>query len=201
MIRVLKNVLLVVCLISFTARAEEATKTGEQNVPHKHRAMERTEMANKLVEELNLTDEQKSKIQEIIKAEQPTLNSLRTNMFNARQEIVKTMQNSNFDEAKLKEAWNKFSSSAEQFLISWGRVFNKIRPLLTEEQKEKLNEKSRQITGITGGGIGHMPPCMRGKECEKDSKGAAKFREGEMGQEHNNCPSDCNLEKSKHKDE
>ncbi len=176
MFRFLQIAMLLTCAAALSLKAEEAEK---KNVPpfEKDKAMHRhhaqgghTNLMNKFIHELNLTEEQKSEIQEIIKKNQPLLNNLRTNMFNARKEIVEAFQSSDFDEAKLKAAWSKFSAVAEEFLLTWGKIISEVRPILTEEQRIKLNEKCQHIAGMFGGGMGmmgHKPPFVSQGDTDK----------------------------------
>ena len=94
-------------------------------------------MFHRIAKELNLTDEQKTQIKQIMEAEkskvQPIFESLKEN----RQKMEALTADGNFDEAKVKQLADEQGSLTSLLIVEKERVKSQIFQILTTEQREK----------------------------------------------------------------
>lgn len=150
---------LAVCLLS-PAFAQDAKAKRKKNQPAKEQP------AVQLPKEITLTDEQKTKVAEIEKEYGPKMKELREKLDKvmteeqkkARQEVLKEarekgkdgkkgkeLQQAVKDAMKLSEEQQKQYDETDKKLVALRQeILEKVKPLLTDEQKEKLPKRPEQ---------------------------------------------------------
>ncbi len=137
----LKTQLLIFCLLSSslaspTIRAEDDSPKGEQSIEHKnHKNHER------MLEGLDLSEEQRKAIKEIRQANKEKMKQLRSEQKTAREALMAAQKSGSTSDSELKKL---FDAAAEKRLALEKARFNNmldIRKVLTPEQREQAKEK------------------------------------------------------------
>lgn len=85
---------------------------------------------------LDLTDEQEEQVEAIIEAERSSLQPLRDQMREARNELHAIVRSGSFDEAAVREVAARMSQTRTEMIVAKTRVKSKIYAVLTPEQQE-----------------------------------------------------------------
>jgi len=96
-------------------------------------------LRERLKEKLALTDEQVSQIKEQVKSEKDALKSLMTRLHEARTALRAEIQNADATETSIREAAAKLAVVQADLAVERHKLHGKISPILTDEQREKLN--------------------------------------------------------------
>lgn len=105
-----------------------------------------------MAKELNLTAEQKTKIQGILDAERENSAALRKQLHDNREQLRKVAEKTPFDEAAVRKLASEQEKTHVDLIVSRTRTMNGIHALLTPEQKEKAEKMG--FFG-KGPGMGH----------------------------------------------
>ena len=90
--------------------------------------------------ELNLTDQQVAQIKQILKADKGEIAGLVTRLHDARVGLRGAIQAPGATEASVRVASAKVAAVEADLAVERLRLFGKISPILTAEQREKLQE-------------------------------------------------------------
>lgn len=91
-------------------------------------------------EKLNLTADQKSQIKSIVTGEKDTLKPLLTRFHDARTELRAAIRASDANEASVRTAAAKVASVEVDLAVERLKLYGKIAPILTDEQRQKIGE-------------------------------------------------------------
>lgn len=105
-----------------------------------------------MAKELNLTAEQKTKIQGILDAERKNSAALRKQLLDNRDQLRKLAEKTPFDEAAVRKLASEQEKTHIDLIVAKARTMNGIHALLTPEQKEKAEKIG--FRGM-GPGMGH----------------------------------------------
>lgn len=99
----------------------------------------------RMAKELNLTEEQKNQIKQIMETEkskvQPIFESLKEN----RQKMRDLTANGNFDEAQIKILADEQGSMTALLIVEKERTKSQIFQILTDEQREKAKQMQEKM--------------------------------------------------------
>ena len=113
----------------YTARAAQST-SAESAAGGKWRA--------RIKQQLNLSEDQLSQIKVQLKAEKENITGLLTRLHDARSGLRTEIQNASASETSVREASTKVSAVEADLAVERLKLFGKISPILTAEQRAKL---------------------------------------------------------------
>jgi protein CpxP len=96
-----------------------------------------------ILRQLDLTDEQKAKVKEIMEANRATVKPIREAMKANREKLA--AMNGSFDEAAVSEIAKNQGDLTAQMIVARERVKSQIFAILTDEQKAKATEVRDQM--------------------------------------------------------
>jgi len=95
---------------------------------------------HRMVQRLNLTDDQKAQIKTVFQAEKGTLISLRTQLLAARENLRATSQTTGANETAVRAASAQVAAVEANLAVERMKIFAKIAPILTDAQRQQLTE-------------------------------------------------------------
>ena len=98
-------------------------------------------MGLKTLVELDLSDDQKSKIMEIIEKYQDQRQSTKNSFFDARKTLADALHAEEFNENAIRDAHRQVSAIKEEMLVSRAKMMTELKTVLTPEQIELLKER------------------------------------------------------------
>jgi Spy/CpxP family protein refolding chaperone len=96
-------------------------------------------------ERLGLTDEQVSQIKAALSGERETLRAIITRLHDARLEAREAIHSSDATESSVREAAAKIGAVQSDLAVERLKLYRRISPILTEQQREKLKEFETQV--------------------------------------------------------
>ncbi len=94
----------------------------------------------RMAERLNLTAGQKAEIKSILDGEKDTLKNLCSRLHDARKELRAAIQGRDANESSVRAAAAKAASTEADWAVERMKLFGKISPVLTDEQRQKISE-------------------------------------------------------------
>lgn len=94
----------------------------------------------KILVELELTDAQKQDIAEILRSSQETVRADLQAVVKARTNLFQEIHADELDEAKIRLAYSNVAKAGEELAVERARLIHEIRPVLTQDQQESLEE-------------------------------------------------------------
>jgi len=94
----------------------------------------------RIAERLNLTDDQKAQIKTILRSERGTLKPLVSSLHTARENLRAAIQASDANETTVRAAAAKVAAVEADLAVERMKIFGKIAPILTDEQRQQLSE-------------------------------------------------------------
>ncbi len=88
--------------------------------------------------QLNLTDDQKTQIHEIMKTEHATMKPLMQQEFQAHQQMMQLVTSGNFDQAKAAAIATQASQARVQLEVEHAKIASQVYNLLSSDQKAKV---------------------------------------------------------------
>ncbi len=110
----------------------------------------------KMKEKLNLTDDQVAQIRLELQAEAEPLKDLMTRYQEARTGLRDAYQAPNANEASVRAAANKLGAVQTDLAVERFKLFNRINPILTEEQQEKMKQLQSQLDEFMSSALNRM---------------------------------------------
>jgi Spy/CpxP family protein refolding chaperone len=104
-----------------------------------------------MAEVLDLTDEQKTQVREIIAAEWETTKPLRATLREKRRELRAAMQSGTFDEAAIRSIAASQADTFTELIVAKARGTSKVFAVLTPEQQAKAEKIRPLLKGRRGG--------------------------------------------------
>jgi len=122
--------LLVGGLVLYTARAQDQARAG---FGHGH-------FLQRIIKGLNLTQEQLGKIKAELRAEKDTAGPLLKRFLETRKELRETINKPGVTETEVRAAAAKAGAAEADLAVERARISGKIRPILTDEQIQKIKD-------------------------------------------------------------
>ena len=119
----------------FVFKAHAANEAGPFN---------RGSIIKRIIERLELKDEQIEKIKGELRAEKGTLAPMLRSLHEARKELRETIQ-SGADESAIRAASAKVAAVDADLAVERAKLHTKIAPILTEEQIAKVKEMEAKV--------------------------------------------------------
>ena len=106
------------------------------------------------LERLDLTDEQKRALAEILSAEQTRIPPRVDAWLDARERQAELVRENPLDEGAIRQACREAASAEEELVVAAARVMGLLRPVLTGEQRTRLKlARPRIFSGLKA----HLP--------------------------------------------
>jgi len=131
-------------------RKSQAVERAAPQHPFRGQLLERAK------EKLSLTDEQIEKIKTELKADKDTIKSQLSQLHEARVGLRAAIQASDATEASVRAASVKVASAEANLAVERFKLYGKISPLLTAEQREKVKEFQEKIDDLVDGIINRI---------------------------------------------
>jgi Spy/CpxP family protein refolding chaperone len=90
--------------------------------------------------ELNITDEQKAKIKETLKAEKPEIAKVAKGIWDKRTALVNAVLAGQSDEQTLRKDADELGKAIGDAAVLASKIVGQIKPVLTSEQQEKIKK-------------------------------------------------------------
>ena len=110
---------------------------------------------HRMAQRLNLTDDQKAQIKTIWQSDKDTLKSLFSQLHAARQYLRATIQAAGANETTVRAASAQVAVVEANLAVERMKIFAKIAPVLTDEQRQQLSELERRADDFVGRAIAH----------------------------------------------
>jgi Spy/CpxP family protein refolding chaperone len=107
-------------------------------------------------EKLNLTDDQISQIKEVLKAEKEDITGLLTRLHDARSDMRQAIHASDANESSVRAASAKVAAVEADLAVERFQLYGKIAPILTTEQRDKLQQMAAQVDDFVDGAINRL---------------------------------------------
>jgi Spy/CpxP family protein refolding chaperone len=118
--------------------------------------MQHGQFFRRMVGELNLTDDQKSQIKSILRAEKDTLQSLLGQLHDARKNLRAAIQAGDANEASVRAASAKVAGVEADLAVERMKLYGKISPILTDEQRQKISDFTQTIDAFVDDAIARI---------------------------------------------
>jgi protein CpxP len=105
-------------------------------------------MLHRLTKKLNLTDDQKKQIKAVLVADKGTLKGLFSQLHEARQNLRGAIRASDANEADVRAASAKVAGVEADFAVERMKLYGRIAPILTDEQRRKLADFEQQVDNL-----------------------------------------------------
>ena len=96
------------------------------------------EPMRKMIAALELTEDQKLQIKEILKAYKAAIQPVRKQLIMERRALRDLIQSESWSEAAIKAQVEKVSTLAAEMAVQRAQVYREVRPILTAEQIQKF---------------------------------------------------------------
>ena len=100
----------------------------------------RGQILQRIAGKLNLTDDQKSQIKTILRDDKDALTTLLGQLHDARKNLRATIQSVDANETSVRAASAKVASAEADLAVERMKLYGKIAPVLTDEQRQKISE-------------------------------------------------------------
>ena len=122
----------------------------------------RGQFLQRIAQRLDLTDDQKSQIKTILAGEKDNLQPLLAALHNARKNLRAAIRADDADEASVRAESAKVASAEADMAVERMKLYGKIAPILTDEQRRKIAGFEQRLDRKVGGAVG------RGSERSDD---------------------------------
>ncbi len=104
-------------------------------------------MMGRLLRGLDLTDQQKQQIKEIMQAHRDNLLAGRVAVLRARKNLVALATGGTFDANAVRAAYSTLADAQGNMTILRAQIFSQMMPLLTPDQQAAVKNRIAKITG------------------------------------------------------
>jgi Spy/CpxP family protein refolding chaperone len=147
----MKNIkLLTIITAAAIAACGFAAKTFAADTPARGQILQR------IAEKLNLTEDQKSQIKTILRDDKDALTTLLGQLHEARKNLRATIQAADTNEASVRAASAKVAGVEADFAVERMKLYGKIAPVLTDEQRQKISEFTQRADDFADGVIARI---------------------------------------------
>jgi protein CpxP len=110
----------------------------------------------RIAKKLNLTDDQKSQIKAVWGGEKDTLKSLFGQLRAARKNLRAAIHANGANETAVRAASAKVAGVEADLAVERMKLYGKIAPILTDEQRQKIADFEQRFDSVVGGAIARM---------------------------------------------
>ncbi len=103
---------------------------------------------SRLAQRLELTDTQKSDVKKILSGETENLKPLLATLVDARKNLRAAIRAADANESAVRAASAKVASAEADLAVERLKLFAKLSPILTEEQRAKFSELESRMDGF-----------------------------------------------------
>ncbi len=114
------------------------------------------QILQRLAKKLNLTDDQKSQIRTVLKADKDTLTALLGQLQDARRNLREAIRASDANEAAVRAASARVAGVEADFAVERMKLYGKIAPILTDEQRRQISDLENRFDSQVGGAIARL---------------------------------------------
>ena len=116
----------------------------------------RGQMLKRIAEKLELTADQKAQIKTILGGEKDTLKILLGQLHEARKNLRAAIQAGDANESSVRAVSIKVASAEADLAVERMKLFGKISPVLTGEQRQKISEFTQRADDFADNLIVHL---------------------------------------------
>lgn len=116
----------------------------------------RARIFQRIAERLNLTDDQKSQIKDILVGEKDTLKPLLMSLHQSRENLHAAIHASDATEASVHAASAKVASAESDLAVERMKIYAKIAPILTDEQRQQISDMEQRADEAGDNAIAHI---------------------------------------------
>ena len=116
----------------------------------------RGQMLKRIAEKLELTTDQKAQIKTILGGEKDTLKTLLGQLHEARKNLRAAIQAGDANESSVRAVSTKVASAEADLAVERMKLFGKISPVLTGEQRQKISEFTQRADDFGDNLIAHL---------------------------------------------
>lgn len=116
----------------------------------------RGQILKRIAEKLNLTGDQKSQIKTILGGEKDALKTLLGQCHAARKNLRAAIQAGDANETSVRAAAAKVASAEADLAVERMKLFGKISPILTDEQRQKISDFMQRADELADSVIAHV---------------------------------------------
>jgi len=102
-------------------------------------------MGMRFLASLNLTDEQKAKVREILKSHLDEIKARKQAVINARQNMAAVIHGENPAEENVRAAHKTLAAAQEEATVLRVKIMNEVRQILTDAQKAELEKRRTEM--------------------------------------------------------
>jgi Spy/CpxP family protein refolding chaperone len=113
-------------------------------------------MLQRLAKKLNLTDDQKAQIKTVLIADKDTLANLSGQLHTGRQNLRAAIHASDANETSVRAASAKVAGVEADFAVERMKLYGKIAPILTDEQRRKIADFEQRADSLAGEAIARL---------------------------------------------
>jgi Spy/CpxP family protein refolding chaperone len=116
----------------------------------------RGQMLKRIAEKLELTADQKAQIKTILGGEKDALKTLLGQCHAARKNLRAAIQAGDANETSVRAAAAKVASAEADLAVERMKLFGKISPILTDEQRQKISDFMQRADELADSVIAHV---------------------------------------------
>ncbi|MFZ0829122.1 MAG: Spy/CpxP family protein refolding chaperone [Verrucomicrobiia bacterium] len=114
------------------------------------------QILQRIAKKLNLTDDQQAQIKAVLIADKGTLAGLFGQLHEARRNLREAIHAGDANEAAVRAASAKVASVEADFAVERMKLYGKIAPILTDEQRRKIADFEQRLDSLVGGAIARL---------------------------------------------
>jgi len=99
----------------------------------------------RILEEIDLSDDQRTKVFNIIKKYRENNKEAMNKMHESRERLADTMQADEYNESSIRDAYKQVASNMEELTVSRAQMFSEIKPVLTHDQIETIKKMKAKM--------------------------------------------------------
>ena len=126
----------------FTVNLRAADSDAPQPAPARARLLQRVR------EKLDLTDDQVARIKAVVAPEKEALTGLISRLHEARKALRESIQSADATESSVRAASANLASVEADLAVERMKLFGKISPILTQEQRDKLGQLESKLDAL-----------------------------------------------------
>ncbi len=147
-----------VLLGSAIAKSQTTTDTSQPQATHEHGYGMHDHMMGFFAKALNLTDDQRAQMKNIMQKERPTMKPLKQQEHQIDQQLRQYVEGT-YDEAKVRALAAQKSQVEVKLTVAHTRIHNQLYQLLTPDQQSKLKEMEANHEGRMQKHMQQAPPA------------------------------------------
>jgi len=114
------------------------------------------QILQRIARKLNLTDDQKSQIKAVLSVDKDMLKSLFGQLHDARKNLRAAIRANGTNESAVRAASAKVASVEADWAVERMKLYGKIAPILTDQQRRKIAGFERRADNFAGGAIARL---------------------------------------------